>query len=173
MICRIQPEHKAPVETLRRIACAFTAKCLPEIRNRSDYAIMDVCRSRCGITCLTKCCNLLSRFYEIQKLCVDRIKMKIFMDPPLRPKNINAVAGFARHFLGVDHKTTSLRDYRSADLSKNIHTGMGTSRLPSRPWPVPEALMIIVGRRTTWHCLPFRDKITGSNDNCCDNECDF
>ena len=42
MINRIQPEHKAPVEVFRRITCAFTFECLPEVTKQSDYTIMKI-----------------------------------------------------------------------------------------------------------------------------------
>ena len=78
------------------------------------------------------------------------------------------------HELKCGYVNLVMQGLKDAGITaENVNAGMRVSILSMGPWPVPETLMIIICRRTAWHCLPFRDKITSSDCNCCDNECNF
>ena len=53
MVFRVEEEHEHPIESLRRIACAFVGEQAPNVWNRSDYAIVYVSWSVGGIAGFT------------------------------------------------------------------------------------------------------------------------
>ena len=146
MISRVKPEHQSPIESLRWIACAGCAKSFPYVWYRRHYAIMNMCWRGSRVPGFAKSADEFSRPNIVHGSAVDGIQMKVFVNSPLRAKHENALARLARHFLGIDYKTTCLGHDRRADLSEDVDSCMGMSALATSPWPVPEALMIIVRR---------------------------
>jgi hypothetical protein len=92
------------------------------------------------------------------------MEMKIFVDSPLGAKDKDAVSSLSGHILGVDDQTAGLRNYRCTDFAKDVDTCMRVAVHSTRPWPVPEALMVVICRSTARHRLTFRNKKAGYDD---------
>lgn len=108
MFRRIQPEHKPPVETLRRVAGAGCSERFPKVWDGSYYTVVYMWRSRCGIAGLSKRAYEFARLYVIHLRTVDCIQMKILMDSLFGSEYEHTVTGLARHVLGVDDKPSRL-----------------------------------------------------------------
>ena len=164
MIRRIQPEHQPPVESFWRIAGAVRDEGPPYIWDRCNDAVMNVGRSWCGIASLAEGADQFTGANKIHRGTIDRVKVKIFMDSPLRAKDEYAFSGLARHSLGVDDQTACLGDHRWAYSTEYIDTCMRVSVHSPCPRPVPETLMIVICRSAARHCLTLRDKIASNKD---------
>lgn len=170
MVSRVKPEHQAPIETFGRITCTFIRECLPHIGNRRNDAIVNMCRGGSRISGLSKSADQFSWLDKIHYRAVDCVKVEILMDPPLRSEHKHALACFARHFLGIDYETACLGGNRCPQSTKNIDSGVRVTGFTSSPWPMPEALMVIVCRSAAWHSLSFWNQITNQENYCHDNE---
>ena len=158
MFSRIKPKHKSPIESLRRIAYASCAECLPHIRDWSDDSIMNMCWRRSCIAGLSKSTDQFSRQNKVHESTINGIEMEVFMNPPFRSQYKYTFASLAWHILSIYHQASCLGHYRSTHFAEDIYTSMRMTILPSRPRPIPECVVIVICRTAARHDLALWNK---------------